>query len=142
MEWKFASQAPISGVKALSTTPMASEGIMSSVLDFAKSPVGIASIVGAGGLAALGEEEEETTKKEERPFPKGTPRLGMGMVDGKSYNLNNKEERDEYFRRVRAKQGFEDDVGIMTAVVVERSTDQGLVQVILYQQDYQMVSLY
>ena len=35
------------------------------------------------------------------------------MVDGKSYNLNNKEERDEYFRRVRAKQGFEDDVGIM-----------------------------
>ena len=37
------------------------------------------------------------------------------MVDGKSYNLNNKEERDEYFRRVRAKQGFEDDVGIMTA---------------------------
>ena len=110
-----ASQAPISGVKSLSITPMASEGIMSSVLDFAKSPVGIASIVGAGGLAALGGEEEETTKKEERPFPRGTSRLGMGMVDGKSYNLNNKEERDEYFRRVRAKQGFEDDVGIMTA---------------------------
>ena len=99
-------------VTAVSTTPLASKGFMSSVLDFAKSPVGIASIVGAGGLAALGGEEEETIKKEERPFPRGTSRLGMGMVDGKSYNLNNKEERDEYFRRVRAKQGFEDDVGI------------------------------
>ena len=100
-----AASAPT--VSAVSTTPLVKEGIMSSVLDFAKSPVGIASIVGAGGLAALGGEEEETTKKEERPFPKGTSRLGRGMVDGLSFDLNDKEERDEYFRRVRAKQGFE-----------------------------------
>ena len=26
-----------------------------------------------------------------------------------SFDLNNKEERDEYFRRVRAKQGFEEE---------------------------------
>ena len=97
-----AASAPT--VSAVSTTPLVKEGIMSSVLDFAKSPVGIASIVGAGGLAALGGEEEETTKKEERPFPKGTSRLGRGMVDGLSFDLNDKEERDEYFRRVRAKQ--------------------------------------
>ena len=40
----------------------------------------------------------------------------MGLIDGMAYNLNNKEERDEYFRKVREKQGFfEDDVGIMNA---------------------------
>ena len=112
-----AASAPT--VSAVSTTPLVKEGIMSSVLDFAKSPVGIASIVGAGGLAALGGEEEETTKKEERPFPKGTSRLGRGMVDGLSFDLNDKEERDEYFRRVRAKQGFEKEFELADGGEVE-----------------------
>jgi hypothetical protein len=64
--------------------------------------------IGALGLGALGEEEKVEGKKQ-RPFPEGRERLGMGLIDGKSYNLNNKEERDEYFRRVRAKQGFEEE---------------------------------
>ena len=85
-------------------------------VNFAKTPTGIATIGGLAGLGALATDEPETTTtKKERPFPKGEPRLGMGLIDGKSYNLNNKEERDEYFRKVREKQGFEDNVGIMAA---------------------------
>jgi hypothetical protein len=86
-------------------------------VNFAKTPTGIATIGGLAGLGALATDEPETTTtKKERPFPEGKERLGMGLIDGKSYNLNNKEERDEYFRKVREKQGFfEDNVGIMNA---------------------------
>ena len=96
-------------VSAVSTTPMTSTGILSKIGTFAKeNPFTTAGIAGLG-LTALGglEEEEIGATKKERPFPKGTSRLGMGMVDGMSFDLNDKEERDEYFRRVRAKQGFE-----------------------------------
>ena len=104
-------------VSAVSTTPMTSTGILSKIGTFAKeNPFTTAGIAGLG-LTALGglEEEEIGATKKERPFPKGEPRLGMGLIDGKSYNLNNKEERDEYFRKVREKQGFEENVGIMAA---------------------------
>jgi hypothetical protein len=110
------SVAPNLGVGATNKVPMTSMLKESSnpIFKFiGENPLLSASAgIGALGLASLEDEEEKTTEKEERPFPRGTSRLGMGMVDGKSYNLNNKEERDEYFRRVRAKQGFEDDVGI------------------------------
>lgn len=64
----------------------------------------------AGGIGALvsGTEEPEKTTFKKRPFPEGEARLGMGMVDGISFNLNDPEERAEYFRRVREKQGFKD----------------------------------
>ena len=99
-----ASKVPVTSV---STTPLASEGIMSSIKDFATSPVGIASIVGAGGLAALGGEEEETETTKQRPFPKGTTRLGFGRIGNKTYNLDDKEERQQYFEDLRARQGAE-----------------------------------
>jgi len=35
-------------------------------------------------------------------------RAGMGLVDGMAFNLNDDEERAEYFRRVRERQGFKD----------------------------------
>tara|TARA_R100001591_G_scaffold4065_2_gene9487 strand:+ start:196 stop:990 length:795 start_codon:yes stop_codon:yes gene_type:complete len=75
--------------------------------------------IGALGLTSLGEEEEKVEGKKQRPFPEGTERLGMGLIDGKSYNLNNKEERDEYFRRVRAKQGFEEEFELADGGEVE-----------------------
>ena len=65
----------------------------------------------AGGIGALASglgEEEQTEGFQERPYPKGQMRAGMGMVDGISFNLNDDEERAEYFRRVREKQGFKD----------------------------------
>ena len=64
----------------------------------------------AGGIGALvsGAEEPEKTTFKQRPFPEGEARLGRGMVDGISFNLNDPEERAEYFRRIREKQGFKD----------------------------------
>jgi hypothetical protein len=85
-----------------------SSGIMSTLKDFATSPTGIATIGGLGTLAALsGEEEQGTTKREARPFPKGTTRLGFGRIGNKSYNLDNEEERKQYFEDLRARQGAE-----------------------------------
>jgi hypothetical protein len=65
----------------------------------------------AGGISALASglgEKEQTEGFQERSYPKGQMRAGMGMVDGISFNLNDDEERAEYFRRVREKQGFKD----------------------------------
>ena len=49
-------------VQAVSTTPMASTGVMSTLKDFATSPVGIATLGGAGLVALSGGLEEEATK--------------------------------------------------------------------------------
>ena len=84
-----------------------SSGIMSTLKDFATSPTGIATIGGLGTLAALSGEEEKTVKKESRPFPEGTTRLGMGRIGNKSYNLDDEEERKQYFEDLRARQGAE-----------------------------------
>lgn len=64
----------------------------------------------AGGIGALAGVEDESMIAgfQERPYPKGQMRAGMGMVDGISFNLNDDEERAEYFKRVREKQGFKD----------------------------------
>ena len=115
------SVAPNLGIGATNKVPMTSMLKESSnpIFKFiGENPLLSASAgIGALGLASLGDEEkDDKTARKQRPFPEGTERLGMGLIHGKSYNLNNKEERDEYFRKVREKQGFfEDDVGIMNA---------------------------
>ena len=68
----------------------------------------LAAGVGALGLGALGEEETETGGFKQRPYPEGQMRAGMGLVDGIAFNLNDDEERAEYFRRVRERQGFKE----------------------------------
>ncbi len=83
-------------------------GIFSKIGTFVKeNPFTTAGIAGLG-LTALGglEEEEKTTKADKRPYPEGTARLGIGQIDNKKYNLNNKEERDQYFEDLRKKQGI------------------------------------
>tara|TARA_A100001391_G_scaffold109364_1_gene73475 strand:- start:28 stop:825 length:798 start_codon:yes stop_codon:yes gene_type:complete len=106
--------APNFGIGASNAVPM-TEMLKSSgnpIFKFiGENPLLTASAgIGALGLGALGEEEEgKATARKERPYPEGTPRLGQGLIDGMSFDLNNKEERDEYFRRVRAKQGFEEE---------------------------------
>ena len=85
----------------------APSGIMSTLKDFATSPVGIATL-GAGALAlgGLGEEEKEADFKQ-RSYPVGRTRLGTGLIDGKTFNLDDEEEREEYFRTLRERQGAE-----------------------------------
>jgi len=75
-----------------------------------ESTLGKTALAGGIGALALGglDEEEKGTKNfiGDRPYPTGKPRLGTGIVDGMEFNLNNEEERKEYFRRVREKQGI------------------------------------
>ena len=106
------SVAPNFGIGAVDRVPMTTMLKESSnpIFKFiGENPLLSASAgIGALGLGSLAEEEgDETTGRKERPYPEGTARLGKGLIDGMSFDLNNKEERDEYFRRVREKQGFE-----------------------------------
>jgi hypothetical protein len=70
---------------------------------FFTSPSGIASL-GLGALA-LGGEEEKPTIGSKRPDPVGRSRLGIGLVGDKSYNLDDEDERNQYFEDLRKQQG-------------------------------------
>ena len=93
------STVPVSAIKSAG-----SSGIMSAVKDFATSPTGIATIAGIGGLAALGKEEVDTTASKQPDYPEGRTRLGMGKIGDTFYNLDNEEERRQYFEDLRKKQ--------------------------------------
>jgi len=84
-------------------------------VDFAKTPTGMATIGGIGGLAALGTEEPKQEEFKQRPDPVGESRLGLGFIGDKSYNLDNNEERKQYFDDLKRKQERRDEVGIMAA---------------------------
>ena len=97
--------------KIASVTPMASSS-------FFTSPTGIATLgLGAAALGGLGEEEKkaETTMQ---PYPVGKSRLGMGRIGNKFYDLNDEDERRQYFEDLRNrnkdKDKEDDEVGIMT----------------------------
>ena len=77
--------------------PPKDPSFFSKALDFAKTPTGMATIGGIGTLAALSGEEpkQEFTRQ---PDPVGKSRLGLGFIDGKSYDLDDEEERKEYFK--------------------------------------------
>ena len=95
--------ATVTAIKS-STEP----GILSKIGTFAKeNPFTTAGIAGLG-LTALGGlgEEEKTTKADKRPYPEGKARLGVGQIDDKQYNLNDEEERKQYFEDLRKKQGI------------------------------------
>ena len=94
-------------------------------VDFAKeNPMLTASTIGGiGGLAALSGEEPKQEMFKQRPDPVGTTRLGLGFIGDKSYDLDNKEDRQRYFedlkkqeenKRNRDEIGI-DPVGIMAA---------------------------
>jgi hypothetical protein len=115
---EFADTNAITAVKKADTSSILSRLIPESTI----GKVALAS--GIGGLAALGADEPEISGFETRPFPKGEKRLGRGLVDGISFDLNDDKQFQEYFRRVRKNQGFEeyddppedkDEVGIFKA---------------------------
>ena len=88
-------------------------GIMSKIGTFAKeNPFTTAGIAGLGLTALGGLDEEEETKGTMRPYPTGKSRLGIGTVGGKQYNLNNEDERKEYFKEVRRRQGIDSLAGV------------------------------
>ena len=74
-------------------------------VDFAKTPTGMATIGGIGGLAALsGPEMQETFTP--RPDPKGESRLGLGFIGDKSYDLDDDEDRKKYFADLAKRKGI------------------------------------
>ncbi len=81
-------------------------------VDFAKDNkmLTASTIGGIGGLAALTGEEPKEQAFTQRADPKGETRLGLGFIGDKSYNLDNDEERKEYFDDLRKRR-----TGIMTA---------------------------
>jgi hypothetical protein len=80
--------------------PPKDPSFFSKALDFAKTGPGMATIGGIGTLAALGTEppKQEFTRQ---PDPVGKSRLGLGFIDGKSYDLDDDEERKEYFEDLK-----------------------------------------
>ena len=82
-------------------------GIMSKIGTFAKeNPFTTAGIAGLGLTALGGLDEEEETKGTMRPYPTGESRLGTGIVGDKSYNLDDPDEKREYFDAIRRRQGI------------------------------------
>jgi len=106
--------APVSGaaygpetlIPQISKTA-APTSFLDKAIGFAKTPTGIATIGGLGALALGGLDEEEEKKGTMRPYPTGKSRLGVGLIGDKKYNLNDDEERKEYFKEVRKRQGIE-----------------------------------
>ena len=77
-------------------------------VSFAKENPGTALSLGGAGigtLAALGEEPKQEEFKQ-RPDPVGKSRLGLGFIGNKSYNLDDDEERKEYFKDLADRQGI------------------------------------
>lgn len=90
-------------------------GIFSKIGTFAKeNPFTTAGIAGLG-LTALGglEEEEKATKADKRPYPEGKTRLGYGRIGDKFYNLDNEEERKQYYEDLRNRDKDDDEVVTM-----------------------------
>ena len=98
------------GGRVVDSVPVGKSG------SFFTSPTGIATLgLGAAALGGLGEEEKkaETTMQ---PYPEGKSRLGMGRIGNKFYDLNDEDERRQYFEdlRNRNKDKDKDDDEVVT----------------------------
>ena len=90
----------------LPQTSQVTPSFIDKAIGFAKTPTGIATIGGLGALALGGLDEEEEKKTAMRPYPTGESRLGTGIVGDKSYNLDDPDEKREYFDAIRRRQGI------------------------------------
>jgi hypothetical protein len=100
---------PVGGIAGAgpfpAVTPSPDPSFFQKAVDFAKTGPGMATIGGIGTLAALGEEPKQEEFKQ-RPDPVGKSRLGLGFIGNKSYNLDDDEERKEYFKDLADRQGI------------------------------------
>ena len=86
-------------VKSAETSGILSKLIPESTL----GKVALAGGIGTLALGGLDKEEEENTM---RPYPTGRSRLGMGLIGDKQYNLDDPDEKRQYFDDVRKRQGI------------------------------------
>ena len=98
--------APISQIS--SSVPTTASKAISSVFDFAKAN----PLITAGGvgtlLASSIPEEQQSGGFNMQPYPVGKTRLGTGRIGNKLYNLDDPDERRQYFEDNRKRQGAED----------------------------------
>ena len=95
---------------------IAKSGSSTGIIDIIKNNPMTSLAIGSAGLAGLsGIDDEVYTSKEQRPFAVGKTRLGYGRIGDKMYNLDDEDERRQYFEDNRKRQNDEDDVGIMAA---------------------------
>ena len=106
--------------------PPKDPSFFSKALDFAKTPTGIATIGGIGTLAALGEEPKQEFARQ--PDPVGKTRLGLGFIDGKSYDLDDDEERKEYFKDLEERRAVKKRLGGMADFQRLNNIQLGLVR--------------
>ena len=81
-------------------------GILSKLIP--ESTLGKVALAGGIGTLALGGlDKEEEEKKAMMEYPTGTSRLGRGLVGDKSYNLDDPDQKREYFDAIRKRQGID-----------------------------------
>lgn len=90
-----------------SSIPTTASKAISSVFDFAKeNPLLTAG--GVGTLLAGSIDEQQPSSIKMQPYPVGKTRLGTGRIGNKLYNLDDPDERRQYFEDNRKRQGAED----------------------------------
>tara|TARA_R110001599_G_scaffold97226_1_gene251014 strand:+ start:31 stop:792 length:762 start_codon:yes stop_codon:yes gene_type:complete len=108
-------------VNQTTTTPVSSiqeaggSGVLSQIGNFVKDNKALTAGIAGLGLAGLAGEEEQKTGEKMRDYPVGKTRLGYGRIGDKMYNLDDEDERRQYFEDNRNRQNDEDDVGILAA---------------------------
>ena len=97
-----AGSKPITAIKSADTGSIFSKLIPESTMGKIALGGGILGL--AGGLG----EEQQTGGFKMRPDPVGRTRLGTGRIGNKLYNLDDPDERRQYFEDNRKRQGAED----------------------------------
>jgi len=92
-------------IKEIAKSGAGSTGILDIIKNNPKTALAIAG-TGIAGLSGV--DDEVYTSKEQRPFAVGKTRLGTGRIGNKLYNLDDEDERRQYFEDNRKRQGAED----------------------------------
>ena len=103
-------------VNQTTTTPVSAiqeaggSGVLSQIGNFVKDNKALTAGIAGLGLAGLAGEEEKgkSMGTDMRPYATGKSRLGYGRIGDKMYNLDDEEERQQYFKDNRERQGTED----------------------------------
>jgi len=103
------SMSSISGTTPVTAIQEAGgSGIVNQIGNFVKNNKGLTAGIAGLGLAGLMGEEEQKMGEKMRDYPVGKTRLGYGRIGDKMYNLDDEEEREQYFEDNRKRQGAED----------------------------------
>lgn len=101
----FANDAAASVIPT-SVKSAGADSIFSKIIP--ESTMGKLALAGGIGALALGEEEQKTSDFKTPEYAVGKTRLGTGRIGNKLYNLDDPDERRQYFEDNRKRQGAED----------------------------------